>query len=159
VAAEGESARRAVVGDAVDVTTLAADYLVALTGARGGEALAPRVRPLADVGVVESLVASSPGLIVGLYEGVVAGFAHAIVREDSEEDRRVEVEAMYIDPQFRRVGVGEAMIGEVARFASEVDTSTIDVVTLPGDGATKSFLEATGFRARQLVMRRSTSRT
>jgi GNAT superfamily N-acetyltransferase len=156
VEVEGEAARRALVGDATNITALAIDYLAALESARGGEALIARIRPLADPDAVASLIAGaeSSGLIVGLYDGVIAGFAFASLRGDAGE-RRVEVEAMYIDPPLRRVGVGEAMIGEVARYASEKHANSIDVVALPGDGATKSFLEATGFRARLLVMRRS----
>jgi GNAT superfamily N-acetyltransferase len=160
VVAEGESARRAVVGDAADVASLATSYLAALEGARGGDALTARVRQLTDVDGVARLIsdAENATLIVGLYEDVTAGFAHAIVRDTSGDERRVEVEAMYIDPQFRRVGIGEAMIEEVEHFAGDVAASSIDVVALPGDGATKSFLEASGFRARLLVMHRATLR-
>jgi ribosomal protein S18 acetylase RimI-like enzyme len=158
VGAGGEFARRALVGDATEIASLATDYLAALEGARGGEALASAVRPLIDPAVVVALITGdeNSALVAGLYDGVVAGFARASLHADTGRERRIEVEAMYIDPPLRRVGVGEAMISEVTRYAREADAPSIDVVALPGDGATKSFLEATGFRARLLVMHRST---
>lgn len=157
MAAEAESARRALIGDAAEIASLATAYVAALQGARGGDALAARVRRLADADAVAKLVADTGAsvVVVGLYGGVIAGFAHAILRDDAGEEKRVEVEAMYIDAPFRRVGVGEAVLGEIVRYAREEHAPSVDVVALPGDGATKSFLEATGFRARLLVMHRS----
>lgn len=155
MAAEGETARRAQVADAGEIAALATDYARALEEARGGEALVGRVRRLSDVDLVAREIASGIGsaLVVGLFDEIVAGFAHAVVRRD-DSDAHIQVDAIYIDPPLRRVGVGEAMLAEVARYAGEQHASSIDVVALPGDGATKSFLEATGFRARLLVMHR-----
>lgn len=154
---DGESARRALAGDIGDIAVLAVDYLAALERARGGDALISRIRPLTDPDAIAALIADTEtgALIVGLYEGVTAGFAFAAPRDDVGGPGRIEVEAMYIDPPLRRVGVGEAMIDEVTRYAREQHAASIDVVALPGDGATKSFLEATGFRARLLVMHRA----
>ncbi|MGA8297358.1 MAG: GNAT family N-acetyltransferase [Acidimicrobiales bacterium] len=158
--ADGESARRARISDGRDIVRLAKDYFSVLQSARGGSALIPRVRSLVEVDAVEkAIMATGNALVVGLYEGVVAGFAYAIVVDDASGTPRVEVESMYIDPPLRRVGVGEAMIGEVARFAHDSGADSIDVIALPGDGATKSFLEASGFRARLLVMHRSEKRS
>lgn len=156
MAAEGETARRAQVADAGQIAALATDYARALEDARGGEALVGQVRRLCDVDLVAREIASGIGsaLVVGLFDEIVAGFAHAVVRRDDDSDAHIQVDAIYIDPPLRRVGVGEAMLGEVARYAGEQHASSIDVVALPGDGATKSFLEATGFRARLLVMHR-----
>jgi GNAT superfamily N-acetyltransferase len=157
VAAAGETARRAQIADAAEIATLASDYAEALQGARGGEGLVGRVRWLTNLDDVADAIATGVGsaLVVGLFDGVVAGFAHAVVSSGGgDDDTSVEIDAMYIDPPLRRVGIGEAMIGEVARYAHEQGASSIDVVTLPGDGATKSFLEASGFRARLLVMHR-----
>ena len=116
-----------------------------------------RIRPLTDPDALAALIADAENalLIVGLYDRVIAGFAFAASRDDTGGPRRIEVEAMYIDPPLRRVGIGEAMIDEVTRYALERHAASIDVVALPGDGATKSFLEATGFRARLLVMHRA----
>jgi ribosomal protein S18 acetylase RimI-like enzyme len=153
----GESARRALAADAPEIAGLAADYLAALGSARGGDALVRGIRPFANSDAVAALIAdeAAGALIVGSYDGATAGFAFAKSHGESDGPPRIEVEAMYIDPPFRRLGVGEAMIDEVTRYAAERGAKAIDVVALPGDGATKSFLEATGFRARLLVMRRA----
>ena len=158
MAAEGESARRALGRDANDIAALAKDYVAALESARGGDALISRARLLADAHAVETLIVDAVNsvLIVGLFDGVIAGFAYVVLHEIAGEATSVEVDAMYIDPPLRRVGVGEAMVDEVLRYPRDKRAKSIDVVALPGDGATKSFLEATGFRARLLVMHRST---
>lgn len=158
MAAEGESARRALVGDASDIAALAKDYVAALENARGGDALISRTQLLADAHAVGTLIVDAVNslLIVGVFDGVIAGFAHVVSHDIAGEATSVEVDAMYIDPPLRRVGVGEAMIDEVLRYARDKRAKSIDVVALPGDGATKSFLEAIGFRARLLVMHRST---
>jgi ribosomal protein S18 acetylase RimI-like enzyme len=154
---EGESARRALISDVGDIAALAAHYLDALESARGGHALVSRIRPLTEPDALAALITDSQtgALIVGCYGGATAGFALASSRGDVSGARRIEVEALYIDPPLRRVGVAEAVMDEVARYAREQHAASIDVVALPGDGATKSFLEATGFRARLIVMHRA----
>lgn len=155
VPAGQESARLAQVDDAGAIAALASDYLSALQQARGGSALIKRVDALADPEAIARLiVAADAAIFVGLYDGLIAGFAHLVMRDEAGLGKSAEVDALYIDPPLRRVGVGEAMIDEIARAARQNGAAAIDVITLPGDGATKSFLEATGFRARLLVMHR-----
>ena len=120
MAAEGESARRALGRDANDIAA-PKDYVAALESARGGDALISRARLLADAHAVETLIVDAVNsvLIVGLFDGVIAGFAYVVLHEIAGEATSVEVDAMYIDPPLRRVGVGEAMVDEVLRYARD----------------------------------------
>ena len=56
---------------------------------------------------------------------------------------------------MRGVGVGEAVLAEILSLEAARGATALDVPALPGDGASKSFLEDMGFRGRLLIMGRS----
>ncbi len=66
----------------------------------------------------------------------------------------LRVDLLFVEPEARRVGVGDALMDVMLDWADAAGLRGIDVVALPGDQATKSFLEARGFTARALVLHR-----
>jgi GNAT superfamily N-acetyltransferase len=90
------------------------------------------------------------GLWVGELAGGVVGYLSGRVA-----DRLGRIEAVYVDPQCRAVGVGEAMIERALDWFRERGCFGVDATALPGARATKNFFEETGFTARLLVMHRA----
>ena len=63
---------------------------------------------------------------------------------------------IYVDPDAREVGVGEAMMDRGAGVVRGPGLSSgVDAVALPGDRATKNFFERFGLTARAIVVHRA----
>jgi GNAT superfamily N-acetyltransferase len=71
------------------------------------------------------------------------------------EESLATIELLYVVPEARGVGVGEALLDDLLRWCGERGCDGVDVPALPGARETKNFLEAAHFSARLLVMHRS----
>jgi ribosomal protein S18 acetylase RimI-like enzyme len=94
---------------------------------------------------------------LGEYDGVPVGFL--VWREDellpqARGDSVATIRLIYTDPEARRVGVGEAMMGCFFEDAIERGLSLYDAVVPPGHRHAKNFFESNGFKARRIVMHR-----
>ncbi len=147
------SARPATPVDVDEVARLWDLAVGPLSGQRGGPMLAAsllqhRVRATTAISDSQNVV------VLGLVDTVPVGISFATLR--SVGDRRVAtVELLYVEPQARRIGVGEEMLELLIEQCEPWEPTSIDAPALPGDRATKSFFEAHGFKARLLVMQRS----
>ena len=65
------------------------------------------------------------------------------------------VDACYVEPEARGVGVGRALLDDLVAWFASSGCRGVDVTALPGDRATKNFLEGAGFKARLLTMHRT----
>jgi GNAT superfamily N-acetyltransferase len=89
--------------------------------------------------------------LVGTLDGWVAGAALCRV-DTSEGGRRGVLDACFVEPGAREVGVGRLLLeGAVAWFRDE-RCDGVDGSALPGDRGAKQFYESAGFKARLLVM-------
>ena len=89
---------------------------------------------------------------MGELAGEVVGYLAARV-DGLGDGRRVGViEAVYVDPACRGVGVGEAMVGSALGWFRAQGCIGVDALALPGSRATKNFFEESGFTSRLLVM-------
>jgi len=156
-----EGARIAREDDTERIVELAAQCLAELTGARGGAALARALDETLRASALQRVIAGSDAraLVVGTYDDAIVGLAFVEHPADldpkgSPQDRSATLRALYVEPAMRGVGVGEAILDEVLRIEAARGATTLDAPALPGDGASKSFLEEMGFRTRLLVMRR-----
>jgi len=93
----------------------------------------------------------SCSLWIGSYCGLDVGVASAS-RAPTPSGQYCIAELLYVEPAARGVGVGEALMLEVAAWASQLGLEGIDVSVVPGNRDTKSFLEGMGFKARLLVL-------
>jgi ribosomal protein S18 acetylase RimI-like enzyme len=157
-----EGARIARADDTERVIELAGQYLAELAGARGGAALAHALDGTLRPAALKHVIVGSDAcaLVVGTYDGAVVGLALVehppdVGRSGSPQDRPAKVCALYVEPAMRGVGVGEAVFAEILSLEAARGATALDAPALPGDGASKSFLEDIGFRARLLIMRRS----
>jgi GNAT superfamily N-acetyltransferase len=98
-------------------------------------------------------------VVVGEYAGVVVGYAVVVVDQLRDGRRLGLLTDLYVEPEAREVGVGEAMVDRVIAWCAARGCAGIDAVALPGHRATKNFFEEFGFTARALVMHRRLDRS
>jgi GNAT superfamily N-acetyltransferase len=151
-----ESSRTAVEADVPRVAELAVQLRRELAPMKGGDVLLSREALPEPVG--ESyrvlIVRDDTELVVGEYDGVVVGYA-AVALEALPDGRALGVLTdLYVEPDAREVGVGEAMIEHVIAWCDARHCIGIDAVALPGHRAAKNFFEEFRFTARALVMHR-----
>lgn len=93
-------------------------------------------------------------VLVGTIDDVVVGYA--IVRGDVLADggTLAVVSDVYVEPEARGVGVGEALLDACLAWAAERGCVGVDSVALPGMRASKNFFEAAGLVARAIVVHR-----
>jgi GNAT superfamily N-acetyltransferase len=151
-----EGARRA---DAQDIPTLAAlcrEGLAEVADARGGAVYRlreARSEPV-EASLAEDLRAADRIVLAGTYDGVVVGYAVVCAEVLHDGSRLAVMTDLYVEPEAREVGVGDALVIETLAWAAEQGCIGADAVALPGDRHTKNFFEAHGFTARLLVVHR-----
>ncbi|HET9690224.1 MAG TPA: GNAT family N-acetyltransferase [Acidimicrobiales bacterium] len=147
-----ERARPARWSDAGRLVALCRDALSEIRSERGGGQLAGDLlagRSVDDL-VDEALGSPDAHVVAGEYDGVV--LAVGVVRGVAGAAARIE--ALYVHPGARAVGVGEAVLDALSAWAAARGCTGLDAVALPGDRPAKAFFEAHGMVARALVMHR-----
>jgi GNAT superfamily N-acetyltransferase len=155
-AAVEESARPAVAGDLAVLGALSDACVAELRPERGGALWAARdARPVPGASSLAADLADPDALVVaGEADGLVVGLA--VVRAETlpTGDRLGRITDLYVEPGFRELGVGEAMLGLVLDWATGRGCVGVDAVALPGMRATKNFFESFGLVARAIVVHR-----
>jgi GNAT superfamily N-acetyltransferase len=122
-----------------------ASLVEALTGAAGLEADLRTV-----LGDRDRLV------LLGMMDEVDVGFVSA--RCDRSQAQPVGViDAIYVEPEAREVGVGEVLVDAVLAWSVDQGCRGVDASALPGSRPAKAFFEEHGFVTRLLVMHRPLS--
>ncbi|MGH9018967.1 MAG: GNAT family N-acetyltransferase [Acidimicrobiales bacterium] len=157
-----EGARPATRHDADRCGELCREALNALKDVRGGALFARRetglvAEALLRPGGLDRLLADGRRrVLVGTVDASVVGMALGRVDAVGETTIGV-VDACYVEPEARGVGVGRALVDDLAAWFTAAGCRGIDVTALPGDRPTKNFLEGAGFKARLLTMHRPLS--
>jgi GNAT superfamily N-acetyltransferase len=99
-------------------------------------------------------------VLVGTIDGypigyMVAGIADALPQAGGERVGRIH--DLFVEPQAREVGVGEALLSEAIDWYRGRGVRCADIMVLPGHRAAKNFCEENGFVARAIVMHGSWS--
>jgi GNAT superfamily N-acetyltransferase len=154
-----EEVRPATAADRPRLRELAGEWLAGLLGQRGGRLLfesdpSDPHGPGADERLAGLI--GSPGwvVLVGTLDGVVTGFACGRVEERSDGARRGVLEACYVEPGARGVGIGHLLLESVVSWFTDREVEGVDGTALPGDRQAKNFFESAGFKARMLTMYR-----
>lgn len=151
-----ESARPATTDDVDRILELSRAMRQELAGQRGGdlwwrtheptEHHAPGLRALLDY--------DDDCLLVGALDGHTVAYAIARRHRLSDGTHLAVVGELYVDPDAREVGVGEALVEAVLAWAAARGCVGVDATALPGHRAAKNFFETHGFVARSLTMHR-----
>jgi len=94
-------------------------------------------------------------VVLGTIDDVPVGYASVGLSTVEDGVRLAVVESLFVEPEARDVGVGEAIMDFVLHWSAAQGVSGIDAVALPGDRATKNFFERFGLTARAIVVHRS----
>jgi GNAT superfamily N-acetyltransferase len=65
------------------------------------------------------------------------------------------VSDLFVDPEARGVGVGEALMDDLVAWARARGCIGVDAMVLPGNRETKNFFETFGLTARAIVVHRA----
>jgi len=93
-------------------------------------------------------------VLVGTIDGVPLGYAVAHIDVLHDGGRLAVVTDLYVDPEARGVGIGEALMNDLLGWATGEACFGIDSEALPGDRHTKNFFESFGLVARSLTVHR-----
>jgi ribosomal protein S18 acetylase RimI-like enzyme len=149
-----EAARAATAADLDRIVELARGLRAELGTYRGGELWGERDvdgEPLADA-FGEVMSDARATVVVGTLDRVVVGYGIMRVEVLRDESRLALVPELFVEPEARGVGVGEAIMDALVARARELECRGVDVVALPGHRAAKNFFEEHGFTARAIVM-------
>lgn len=150
-----QGARPATGDDVERLAELATAAKAELAANRGGSIWVRREARAATDDAAMSAALAAPGLVVaGTIDEVVVGYA--IVRPDRLADGAVlgVLEDLYVEPDARGVGVGEALMDQVLAWAAANGCTGLDSMVLPGDRAAKNFFESFGLVARAILVHR-----
>ena len=151
-----ESARRAVEADAAQIERMLRAFVTEGRADRGGALWAARdAASLSEPHAVRAALDDASQLVaVGCFDDAVVGFAMAALDSLDDGSCLAVLRALYVEPAAREVGVGAALLGEVAAWATAAGCRGIDSLVLPGNRASKNFFEAHGLVARAIVVHR-----
>jgi GNAT superfamily N-acetyltransferase len=96
-------------------------------------------------------------LALGVYADVAFGYAHAELI-DVDGTSIVRLYDIFVEPDARGVGIGEALLEMVFEWARDQRASAIDSVVLPGNREGKNFFERFGLVARAIHVYRALDR-
>lgn len=156
-AAPEERARTAKIDDLDVIVELTAEGLAEQRDGRGGAIWSvreTRAEPF-ELTLREAINSPDHEVVVGTIDEVVVGYAAARVEHLRNGELLGVVDDIFVTPEARDVGVGEAIIKHVVAWCDRNGCVGIDSHALPGNRATKNFFETWGFKARLLVVHRS----
>ena len=153
--AEVEGARPAEPADVDALVALVAAEHAELTIQRGGPLWAAHAR-VATTDRLSAALADDHGLVLaGTIDDVVLGVATARLVEAPGVGTIAVIDDLYVDPDAREVGIGHALITQIASWANAQGCVGVDATVLPGNRAAKNFFEAHGLVARAISVHRA----
>ena len=152
-----EAARLATPIDLPVVAALADEAAAAVAPVRGGSHyLASEALEDTSVAALEALLTEPTTQVwVGTIDDVIIGFVVARLVGRRDGNRIARIEALWVSPGARAVGVGELLLDAVLAWAGEHDCAGVDALALPGDRATKNLFESSGLVARAILVHKS----
>jgi ribosomal protein S18 acetylase RimI-like enzyme len=151
-----EGVRHATADDVPRLAGLARQAIAELTVSKGGAVWSrreARAEPIDD-GLDAAVHSPDHLVLAGTFDGAVVGYAVAAVDQLRDGASLAVLTELYVEPDARSVGVGEAMIHEVLSWAEARDCIGVDSLVLPGNREAKNFFETAGLVARAIVVHR-----
>ena len=144
--------RRAAPGDVGPLAVLEAEARAALVEARGG---ARWLDEHPAVGDGWAAAIASGGVFVAVLDvgdgpGMVVGYLELVV-----ELPIVRVDQVYVTPDARELGFGDALLEAATEAATAAGARVLEGTALPGDRETKNLYERAGITARMITVSRA----
>jgi GNAT superfamily N-acetyltransferase len=154
------AARAATQGDLPLLSTLVAACAAALPAERGGEQFVRRelLKPPYAEALATLLGEPDVLLSAGTIDDQVLALAVSRIETLQVGGNIARLELLFVDPDAREVGLGEALVGGAMSWAAGRGATRLDAYALPGNREAKNFLESSGFAARLIVMSLDLSR-
>jgi len=152
-----ESARKATADDLAALVDLGQRARQEMVEKRGGDTL-DRLDPfrLDVAGEMRQALADAQRLVVlGCYEDTPVAYGLVRVYTAADQQLQATIEAIFVEPEARSVGVGESVVNELIAWSESRGAVAIDALALPGDRMTKNFFESQKMVARAIVVQRS----
>ncbi len=152
-----EAARTATHDDLAAIVRLASDVIDELEPTRGGAIWArhqARDRPVAP-SLAATIDDPDALLVAGTIDDTIVGYAAVYIRRLRDGGLLAVLDDLYVEPEARGIGIGEAMMDQVLDWARARGCVGVDSVALPGNRATKNFFESFGLVARAIVVHKS----
>lgn len=137
----------------VELSRLLRDELLPMKGGVLWSNREARAEPL-DAAFATLLERDDALLVVGTVDDTVIGFGAAVLERLRTGETLGVITDLFVEPDARAVGVGEAMAGDLVAYCITNRCTGIDALALPGHRAAKNFFEESGFTARAIVMHR-----
>ena len=157
-----EGARPADEADIASVAGLAEQATAEMSARRRGGAVWSRLeaRRSPQLGsLARDLRADDALVVVGTIDDAVVGYGAIRLVELHDGSTLGRVGDIYVLPDARGVGVGEAMMELLMDWARRRGCIGVDSLALPGDRDTKNFFETHGLVARAITVHRTLSET
>ena len=150
-----EGAARPAFSDEVDIVAgLAREARTEALAYRGGERWMATEAALEPLGghFLEVIADPEAVLVAGVWEKAVVGYgwARRLVRLDESPVARIE--ELFVTPDARSVGVGEAIFNALKQWAKEQEVVAVDAFVLPGHRQAKNFFETFKMTAHALIV-------
>jgi ribosomal protein S18 acetylase RimI-like enzyme len=151
-----EAARPATADDVPVLAALSEAVADELAPTRGGVVfLAREAPPVGPERFTEALADGDRLVVAGTVDGHVIGYGTVRIEPLRDGNLLGVIDDLFVLPDARGIGVGEAMAGLLIEFCEKRGCAGIDAVALPGNRATKNFFETFGLVARAIVVHRS----
>ena len=151
-----EASRVASEADVPRLVELATEALAELTPTRGGAIYSRREGrrpPFADR-LVDEVRSPDHLVVMGTIDDIALGYGVVALESLHDESRLGVVSDLFVDPEARGVGVGEAMMDQIVAWCEKHGCVGVDALALPGNRHTKNFFETFGLVARAIVVHR-----
>lgn len=119
---------------------------------RGGVAWTAEHPPVDAILANESGLAGNCTVLVADLLGHAIGFLVAMEHTDSQRGRILVIDRVYVDPQARDIGCGDALLARAIETARERGCGFVEGDALPGDRETKNLYERAGITARRIIV-------
>jgi ribosomal protein S18 acetylase RimI-like enzyme len=140
-----------------ELAALARDELVPMKGGALWSAREAVAEPFEDA-YAALIDRDDAFVVVGTVDEAVVGFGAVTLEHLRTGETLGTISDLFVEPDARAVGVGEAMADDLVAFCVARGCAGIDALALPGHRTTKNFFEGSGFTARALVMHRALDR-
>ncbi|MEC9000619.1 MAG: GNAT family N-acetyltransferase [Actinomycetota bacterium] len=151
-----ESTRPAGADDQDVLRRLAGAARADLDGKRGGDVV-DRLDPHRDDPgdhLIDALGDNDATVLLGTIDETPVAYGYLTVARVADGSLHAVIEELFVEPEARGVGVGEALVGELLENARARGAVAVQSTALPGDRATKNFFESQGMVARAILVHR-----